>query len=208
MHPSVLRSLAVLINIPLFSLGCSSNPVVIDSPIAHSTSTLQAVVNDATPTAIAQVSDSLLSADQQIQLKQLGIKVVLPTYLPAGFNVTYFEAHRQKNPEDITDSAYYRISYANANNICIEVGSGYQAVWITNPSKSKLETALGDIEITYGKLRGSETRQYWASIKKGGQVIYTGGKLSRVSETCNPLSLEDFTKVLKSLTVLEEKLHF
>jgi hypothetical protein len=76
-------------------------------------------------------------------------------------------------------------------------------MWITNPSKSQLETALGDIEITYGKLRRSEIMQYWASIKKGGQVIYTGGKLSRANEICKPMSLEDFTKVLKSLTVLE-----
>lgn len=204
MHPFVIRSLAILINFSLFSLGCSSNPIVASSPIATSKPTLQSVVNDATPTtALAGISDSLLSADQQIQLKQLGIKVVLPTYLPAGFNVTYFEAHRQKDPQDITDSAYYRVSYANANNICIEVGSGYQAMWITKPSKSRLETALGDIEINYGKLRRSETMQYWASIKNGGQVIYTGGKVSGVSETCNPLSLTDFTKVLKSLTVLE-----
>ncbi|MFN4776232.1 MAG: hypothetical protein ACK5L4_10555 [Pseudanabaena sp.] len=204
MYPFIIRSVAVLINISLFSLGCSSNPTVAYSPIANSTSTLQSVVHESPPiAAIPKVSENLLSAEQLMQLKQLGIKVVLPTYLPAGFQVTYFEAHRQKRPEDITDSAYYRISYANANNICIEVGSGYQAVWITNPSKSELETALGDIEITYGKLRRSETMQYWASIKKGGQVIYTGGKLSGVSETCNPLSLKDFTKVLKSLTVLE-----
>lgn len=204
MHPFVLRNFAVLINISLLSLGCHSDSIVINSPTASSKSTLQPLVNDANPiVAIAQVSDSLLSADQLIQLKQLGIEVVLPTYLPEGFKVTYFEAHRQKNPQDITDSAYYRISYANANNICIEVGNGYQAVWITNPSKNQLETALGDIEITYGKLRGSETMQYWASIKKGRQVIYTGGKLSGARETCNPLGLEDFTKVLKSLTVLE-----
>lgn len=204
MYPFVIRSVAVLINISLFSVGCSSNPTVVYSPIANSTSTLQSVINEATPiAAIPEVSENLLSTEQLMQLKQLGIKVVLPTYLPAGFKVTYFEAHGQKNPQDITDSAYYRVSYANANSICIEVGSGYQAVWITNPSKSQLETALGDIEITYGKLRRSETMQYWASIKNGGQVIYTGGKLSGASEICNPMRLEDFTKVLKSLTVLE-----
>jgi hypothetical protein len=204
MHPFAIRSLAILINISLFSLGCSSYPIVASSPITNSKSTLRSEGNDASPTtALAGISESLLSADQQIQLNQLGIKVVLPTYLPGGFNVTYFEAHRQRDPQDITDSAYYRVSYANANNICIEIGSGYQAMWITNPSKSQLETALGDIEINYGKLRRSETMQYWASIKNGGQVIYTGGKVSGVSETCNPLSLTDFTKVLKSLAVLE-----
>lgn len=142
--------------------------------------------------------------EQKEQLSQLGIEVFLPTYLSAGTKIGRFEAYRKKNLQDITDYSFYRIEYTGADNTCIEAGSGYQSMWIDNPSKTQIETKVGVVEVSSGIHSRSGILQYWGQIRKipNGQSVITGGKSA--AGACNPISSEEYNKVLQSLEVIKE----
>lgn len=151
-----------------------------------------------------------LNADQKTQLTKLDITVVLPKYLPSGFQLVRFEA--RKGTELLgTDPSFYRISYQGPNNTCLEVGSGYQNSWISPPIQERsLPTPIGTFRISSGKYRNQTSiTTHFAVLFKGrageadsGQVLFTGGKLAYSSDLCNPIEVEEFDKVLQSAEIL------
>jgi hypothetical protein len=149
-------------------------------------------------------SDSLLSAEQKDQLSQLGIEVILPTYLPAGTKLASFKVN-QKKTSQINDYSFYKIEYVGADNTCIEAGSGYQSVGQRNPTKIQIETKVGVVEVASGTTRGG-ILQHWGLIRKSpdSQSVITGGRSSS-GQPCNPISFEEFNKVLQSLDVVNTR---
>ncbi len=200
MYSSLRRRFVILGSAVLCALAsCTTHSTVTSVSLADS---IELPPTEAHSTGTIARAASLLTGEQQKQLKQLGIKVILPTYLPAGFKVTQVEAHKKQNSQDPTDYSYYTVTYLGPKNTCIEAGDGYQTLWIANPSKRQLDTKLGKVEIVFGKYRRSETIQHWASIGKGSNVIFTGGKVAGGRDICLPVSQAEFNQVLKSAAVL------
>jgi hypothetical protein len=149
-------------------------------------------------------SDNLLSVEQKEQLSQLGIEVILPTYLPMGTKLDSFKAYKKRTSQ-INDYSFYSINYIGTDNTCLEAGSGYQATWYNNPTKTQIDTKVGVIEVHSGTYRRSEILQHWGWIrKKSGenQSLITGG-ISSTGKPCNPINFEEYKKVLQSLEVLK-----
>jgi len=149
-------------------------------------------------------SDNLLSTEQKEQLSQLGIEVILPTYLPAGTKLASFKVNQKKSSQS-NDGSFYKIEYVGADNTCIEAGSGYQSVGQRNSSKIQIETKVGVVEVASGTTR-SGTLQHWGLIRKSpdSQSVITGGR-SASGQPCTPISFEEFNKVLQSLDVVNTK---
>ncbi|WP_271253856.1 hypothetical protein [Pseudanabaena sp. Chao 1811] len=150
-------------------------------------------------------SDNLLSAEQKNQLSQLGIDVILPTYLPAGTKLGSFKAYK-KQTSQAADYSFYNIQYIGTDNTCLEAGSGYQSMWQKNPSKMQIDTKVGVVEVSSGTHSRSGTLQHWGWIRKNaeGQSLITGG-LSTNGKPCNPINFEEYNKVLQSLDVVNTK---
>lgn len=148
-------------------------------------------------------SDNLLSLEQKEQLSQLGIEVILPTYLPVGTKLGRFEAYK-KQTSQIADYSFYNIQYIGTDNTCLEAGSGYQSMWQENPSKMQIDTKVGIVEVSSGKHIRNGTLQHWGWIRKNAknQSLITGG-LSINGKPCNPINFEEYNKVLQSLEVLK-----
>lgn len=148
-------------------------------------------------------SDNLLSAEQKEQLSQLGIEVFLPTYLPMGTKLDSFKVYKKKTSQ-IADYSFYNIQYIGTDNTCLEAGSGYQAMWQKNPSKMQIDTKVGVVEVSSGTHSRSGTLEHWGWIRKNaeGQSLITGGRSSN-GKPCNPISFEEYNKVLQSLEVLK-----
>lgn len=167
-----------------------------------------AYTTQAQPTHTAQVQSiastttmNLLSEDQKAQLAQLGVEVVLPTYLPPGFQLTRFEAHR-KDASASTDYTYYTVSYKGPNNTCIEAGNGYQNTSLSTNQERSLNTAVGTFNIQSGTYRRTSITRHWATLSADNQVILTGGKLAKEQDTCNPIEAGEFDKVLQSAAAI------
>lgn len=148
-------------------------------------------------------SDNLLSTEQKEQLSQLGIEVILPTYLPMGTKLDSFKASKKKTSQ-IADFSFYNIQYIGTDNTCLEAGSGYQSMWQKNPSKIQIDTKVGVVEVSSGTHSRSGTLQHWGWIRKNaeGQSLITGGR-SSTGKPCNPINFEEYKKVLQSLEVLK-----
>jgi hypothetical protein len=221
MEPLVLRKLTLLSSIAVLMLAsCTdqsnakssvqpgaiaahpSSPEAI-SPTVEKTPTTQVQPSDlAQSRAIASTAaTNLLNEEQKAQLAQLGVEVVLPTYLPPGFQLAQFEAHRKDSP-DPTDYTYYTVSYKGPNNTCIEAGNGYQNTSLSANQERSLSTSVGTFDIQSGTYRRTSITRRWATLPKGDQVIFTGGKLSYEEETCNPIETAEFDQVLQSATAI------
>lgn len=180
--------------------GSQPNPSAsIQSPLVEA--------NQAQPTPEAASSSParatpthLLSADQKSQLAQLGVKVVLPTYLPPGFQLAQFAAH-SKISSDPSDYSYYTVSFKGPNNTCIEAGNGYQNNSLSTSQTRSLDTPVGTFKIDSGLYRQTSITRRWAALPEG-QVILTGGRLADGEGNCNPIADEEFDQVLQSVEVI------
>lgn len=101
-----------------------------------------------------------MSSEQKEELSQLGIEVILPTYLPVGTKLDSFKASKKKTSQ-IADYSFYNIQYIGTDNTCLEAGSGYQSMWQENPSKIQIDTKVGVVEVSSGTHSRSRTLQHW-----------------------------------------------
>lgn len=178
-----------------------------DSAESMSSVPVETNANQVQPTNTVEVRSTvttaanLLSADQKAQLAQLGIKVVLPTYLPSGFQVAQFKSHQKSSP-NITDYTYYNVVYAGPNNTCIEAGNGYQNTSLATAQERSLRTSVGTFKIQSGTYRQTSITRHWAELPEGNQVILTGGRLPYGGSNCNAIAEQEFDKILQSAEVI------
>lgn len=153
------------------------------------------------PSLADTVAMNLLSDDQKAQLAQLGVEVVLPTYLPSGFQLALFQAHR-KASSNPTDYTYYTVSYKGPNNTCVEAGNGYQNTALLTNQERSLSAPVGTFKIQSGTYSRTPITRHWAALP-GNQIILTGGAFPYGQGNCNPIAEGEFDKVLQSARVVE-----
>jgi hypothetical protein len=108
----------------------------------------------------ASASPGMLNQSQQDKLKQLGVPVVIPTYLPKGFQIADLIANlcTAEMPQTVEcrEGSSYSVIYRNANNTCLTVnaiggGVGGGADEFQYETKTDL---LGTVTIAFGRRDG------------------------------------------------------
>lgn len=170
-----------------------------------------------------------LNRNQIQQLKSLGIKVFIPTYIPAGFKVAKMEV--KPCPSGTQRSAtgvcrfgpQYGIVYQNSNNTCFAIeatGGGVGGVpELVNQVKLNMGD-LGESTLYYGQYEMPEMRRNssesllymdWAGRGPFYRLIgaglvrkaYYGERQNqRVSECRNEISSEEAVKIIESFSSL------
>ncbi|MBW4550137.1 MAG: hypothetical protein KME35_03345 [Aphanocapsa sp. GSE-SYN-MK-11-07L] len=110
--------------------------------------------------AAALASPGMLNQSQQDKLKQLGVPVVIPTYLPKGFQIADLIANlctaEMPQTGECREGSSYSIIYRNNNNTCLAVnaiggGIGGGADEFQYETKTDL---LGTVTIAFGRPDG------------------------------------------------------
>ncbi|NJR66482.1 MAG: hypothetical protein HC772_16030, partial [Leptolyngbyaceae cyanobacterium CRU_2_3] len=192
---------------------CAANTATTNSsPVSSSPAvTLSSAV--ATPAEIAQNPASplpaeQLSVDQKNQLSQLSVPVLVPTFLPAGFRLTKFDA----GEEQLTNGSYsyYSLLYQGDNNTCLEISTGVDPALSTSRlSKALVTTPLGEATVYSGEVEGRSLILSMVSAQPQEYMLRSGlvarpaeqqpdGSWS-AAELCQPVSMETYTQVLRSL---------
>lgn len=182
------------------------------SSIASLTNPVSSVASTANPKiAIVQNTGNLLSPEQKMQLSQLNIPIFTPTYLPSGFRLIKFDAGKEEINGGV--SSYYSILYQKDNNTCLEISSGVDpAMSLRRLSKTSVKTSLGEVTVYSGNVEGKPLILGQLSSKQGhmlrsGMVVRSAQMKPdgtwTPAEWCNPVSMEEFTQVLRSLEVLK-----
>lgn len=157
-------------------------------------------------TSIEKNTGSLLSKEQKAQLAQLGIPIVLPSFLPGGFRLTKFSAQKQLD-EASGDYSSYSIFYQGANNTCLELSANSDPGISTEGRKeTSVETQLGSVKVYRISVEGKPMIVGLFSLpKNNGYMLRTGAWMPPTipGRRCNPVSMEEYIQVLKSLKRLK-----
>ncbi|WP_181357574.1 hypothetical protein [Stenomitos frigidus] len=153
---------------------------------------------------IAQATGNLLSSEQKARLTRLPIPIVAPTNLPAGFRLVQAggEAGQYVNGDD--DSGY-AIDYQGENNTCLSIRSSQDGPRGLEKVR-QVQTRFGLITVYAEKLDGRKSLVSFLGIK-GNPVLISGSTLPDSTavggwKRCRAVSVETYTQVLKSLTVV------
>jgi hypothetical protein len=161
---------------------------------------------------IAQtVDENELTQEQKDQLSSLGTLVLVPTYLPSGLRLTKLGFGKELIDND--SYAYYSILYQGDDNTCLEISSGVDLGMPASrlPTQDTVPTQFGSVTVYSGITSDVSTIQIVSLLPtKQGHMIRSGLVMNAAKiqpdgtwtkpEVCNPVSLEEFTQVLKSLT--------
>lgn len=201
--------------VALLSLvSCATNGVTAkpptpraSSPIATTTPDSSGAASTASPkTPIAQNTGSLLSPQQKAQLAQLSMPIVLPSYLPGGFRLTKFSAEQEQG-EVSGEYSSYSIFYQGANDTCLEFGANSDpAISLERLQKTSVETGLGKVKVYSGNVEGKPMIVGLFSLpNNNGYMLRTGAWMPPTipGRRCNPVSMEEYIQVLKSLKRLK-----
>jgi len=151
-----------------------------------------------------QATGNQLSAKQKAQLTQLPIPIVAPTYLPPGFRLVSASGEKGQYANGDDDSGYSLV-YQGANNTCIKLSSskdGPRGKW-----QQLVETKFGAVKV-FVQTRNHNRFVYSFIPLKGNPALSSGGHLPNPNsrgewQRCNPISMEDYLRVLKSLDVVK-----
>jgi hypothetical protein len=224
-HKSSKKSMNQLYRTAVFALGtvallswsrCAANGAAsqvatapVSRPIALATTpdNSLAASPDFSKTAIAKNTSNLLSSKQKTQLNQLGMPIIVPTYLPGGFRLTNFSANKERDDYASGEDSWYSIFYQGTNNTCLEVSANVDpAMSMGNLQKTLVNSRLGAVEVYSGNVEGKPMIVGLFSLgKKNGYMLRTGAwmPLNLPTGRCNPVSRKEYIQVLKSLERLK-----
>lgn len=154
---------------------------------------------------IAQNSENPLSTEQLSQLRELDMRVIVPTYVPPGFELTEFKIYKGSPSEQRTradDVSLYWMTFQGENNTCFRLMSGNQGFRDRPENQISVNTkAFGTITVDYGK---SQSRPDVELIQAGIPLPESYRLDSGISSNtpCKPMPLEEYIKVLQSLEFL------
>jgi hypothetical protein len=162
---------------------------------------------DFSKTAIAKNTSNLLSSEQKAQLTQLGMPIVVPTYLPGGFRLTNFLAKKDRDDYASGEYSWYSMFYQGTNNTCLEVSANVDpAMSMGNLQKTLVNSRLGAVEVYSGNVEGKPLIVGLFSLgKNNGYMLRTGAWMPQnlPGGRCNPVSRKEYIQVLKSLERLK-----
>lgn len=156
-------------------------------------------------TLTAQVAGNLLSTKQKAQLTQLPIPVVVPTVLPATFRLVRAEGEAGTYANGDDDSGY-AIDYQGEKNTCLSIRTSQDGPRGLEKVK-QVQTRFGLITVYTEKLPDSKSLVSFLGLK-GNPMLISGGMqpdstTSSGWKRCRAVSVEAYTQVLQSLTVLK-----
>ncbi|HEY9613181.1 hypothetical protein [Allocoleopsis sp.] len=158
-------------------------------------------------TAIAKNTSNLLSSEQKAQLNQLGMPIIVPTYLPGGFRLTNFLAKKERDDYASGEYSWYSMFYQGTNNTCLEVSANVDPAMSTvNLQKTLVKTRLGAVEVYSGNVESKPMIVGLFSLgTKNGYMLRTGAWMPQTlpGGRCNPVSRKEYIQVLKSLERLK-----
>jgi len=175
-------------------------------PLATTQDTFFAAKTAEHKTLNAQNTGNLLSPKQKAQLSQLGIPIALPSYVPRGFRLTYFSAEKAQS-QDPGDYSSYVIFYQGANNTCLEFSANSDpAISLERLQKKSVATQLGQVKVYSGKVEGKPMIVGLFSLaNNNGYMLRTGAWMppNTPGGRCNPVTIEEYIQVLKSVKKLQ-----
>ncbi|HAG81565.1 MAG TPA: hypothetical protein DCL61_10445 [Cyanobacteria bacterium UBA12227] len=175
-------------------------------------------------TSIAQNTENSRSSAQKMQQSQQTIPIVttadlppgfnipiaIPTYLPSGFYLKQFLAFDAGYVGQ--DTFYYSIVYEEVDNYsCLEISSGIDgtAFEYLGLSETSVKVSQGEVTVYSGNVEG---KPMIIALDWGKQIglpssdyrmTLISGYDSSGGDECNPVSMEEFIKVLQSLKPLK-----
>ncbi|XGV98495.1 MAG: hypothetical protein ACAF41_06075 [Leptolyngbya sp. BL-A-14] len=153
----------------------------------------------------AQVTGTLLSPEQKAQLTQLPIPVVVPTVLPATFRLVRAEGEAGTYTNGDDDSGY-AIDYQGEKNTCLSIRTSQDGPRGLEKVK-QVQTRFGLITVYTEKSPGSKSLVSFLGLKGNPMLISGGAQPDSTTSTgwkrCQAVSVEAYTQVLQSLTVLK-----
>jgi hypothetical protein len=158
------------------------------------------MTSPANPPVIAAEGDSLTS-EQRARLYRLKIPLVLPTYLPPGFQVKRFETGTEETID--YKYSYYSLVYAGADNTCLELAANTDPAMTTGGlNNTSIATPLGQVTVSSGNVEGKPLIIGLFSLpRNNGYFLRTGGWVS--GKRCAPVSREEYLRALRSLKRVE-----
>lgn len=186
--------------------SCSRNQPTTEITRSPTPSPKTSTVATPTPVSAANLAQpTLLTPGQRTQL--LEVNVVLPSYLPTGFQITELIAEKGAaagQPSRPSDVPFYQIIYRGSDGTCIRVGSGNQG-WRDMPANQTIVNTpqFGQVRVDYGivKRQTGDIAIIQAVLPGKEGYWIDSGKDNK--GTCKPVPLEEYTKVLQSLNYLQ-----
>lgn len=154
---------------------------------------------------IAQHSENPLSTEQLSQLRSLDMRVIVPTYVPAGFELTELKIYKGSPPDQRTrpdDVPFYWMIFQGENNTCFRLMSGNQGFRDRPQNRISVNTkSFGTITVDYGK---SQSRPEVELIQAGIPLPESYRLDSGINPNtpCKPMPVEEYIKVLQSIEFL------
>jgi hypothetical protein len=166
-----------------------------------------------------------LTQAQIRQLRSLGIRIVVPTYVPRGFQIASVRAELEPScpPRFRSQCARYAIIYRNSTNYCFaieSVGDGIGGGAARENAIAVVTRIFGRTTLYYGRYQDPEMRQrfpdadlYMEWVGNGPFYRFTGAGLVRqtyygerlsqpVAQCRNNISPQEAVKVIRSFSFL------
>lgn len=178
--------------------GFMTNPAITANPVV-------AGVNAVVPSIkIAQATGNQLSPAQKAQLTQLPIPIVAPTYLPAGFRLIQATGERGQYVNGDDDSGY-TIAYKGPGNTCIKLYSSQDGP--RGQAAKVVKTTFGAVRIFVQKTQNRPFIYSFIPIAGNPSLTSGGSMLDSATKNrwqpCNAVSMDEYVRVLQSLTVVK-----
>lgn len=145
-----------------------------------------------------------LSAAQVEKLTQLPIPIVVPTYLPPGFQVTSADGESVKLVNGDDDSGY-SIAYEGDDGTCFAINSSQDS-----PRRleqvGQVESALGTVKMYEETYEGRSSVQSFIPVQGNPVMISPVLQLNPATgnhEPCKALDRAEYERILQSITILQ-----
>ena len=162
-------------------------------------------ISTSTGSQAKKETGNLLTSEQKAALLQLPIPIVAPNFLPEGFRLVQAKGEANKYVNGDDDSGY-SIDYQGANNTCISIrssSSGSRGLTKVN----QVQTEFGSVAV-YTENRGnSRSIVSFLPLRKNPILISVGSIPDPSADGgfkgCEPMEMEVYIQVLKSLTLVK-----
>ena len=165
-------------------------------------------ISTSTGSQAKKESGNLLTSEQKAALLQLPIPIVAPTFLPEGFRLVYTDGKSGKLANGYDDSGY-TIAYQGENNTCISIGSSTPSGSRGLKKVDQVQTEFGSVVVYINNSRDNSIRSISSSLPLNGYpTLVSGGSVTGRSaddgfRRCEPMEMEVYIQVLKSLTLVK-----
>ena len=164
-------------------------------------------ISTSTRSQAKKESGNLLTSEQKAALLQLPIPIVAPTFLPEGFRLVYANGESSKLANGYDDSGY-TLAYQGENNTCISIHST-QSGSRGLKKVDQVQTEFGSVVVYIDNSRDNSIRSISSFLPlNGNPTLISGGSITGRSaddgfKRCEPMEIEVYIQVLKSLTLVK-----